>query len=106
MSTYRSRVTGSDEETYQALGESMPCMFCGTVTKHEILCLLSRCARCYANYRAQSQPSPDIGDKGNRGYRDWAYALQRRELAGDRLTQTQRQMWRALIKPASDEVTA
>jgi hypothetical protein len=37
------------------------------------------------------------------GSRDWAYALQARELSGERLTKAQRDMWRSAIHVPIDE---
>lgn len=66
----------------------------------------ARCEPCYEAYCLEPQPSPDAGDKRSGGPKAGAYALKAREEAGERLSQAQRDMWRAVIgrgAPVSDD---
>lgn len=82
---------------YGALGEPMPCLSCGAVTPHDTLRMLgARCHRCYLLYCSELPRAPDSGDK-TADPKSWAHQLRRRELAGERLTKPQRDMWRSAI---------
>lgn len=80
----------------------LPCMWCKAPTLREVLAQYgARCRTCYEGYLRERQPSPDIGDKRTGGPKAWAHALRRREEAGEKLTQAQRDAWRgALQAPA------
>lgn len=76
----------------------LPCRWCDTPTAHSTLSTYgARCYPCYLAYCREAQPSPDVGDKRNRGSRDWARALKHREESGERLSPAQRDMWREAI---------
>lgn len=78
----------------------MPCRTCKTSTDLKTLCDHGgMCFSCYSSWRRAPLPQwPDIGDKAKNGTKDWAGALRRRDMAGERLTPFQRQAWRAALR--------
>lgn len=98
VSTYRKTVVPGSENSSKVIGEPMPCTFCGAITSHETLRMLgARCVPCFRSYCAEVQPAVDVGDK-RKDAKAWAHALRLRELAGERLTAPQREMWRAALR--------
>lgn len=103
--TYRSRT--SDKRVADSVCDSMPpiddhppapCQRCFTLTsRKELSHFGARCRSCFDAFCRHPQPQVDVGDK-REGPRSWAYALKRREEAGEQLTAPQMAMWRAALR--------
>lgn len=107
------------------LGDYLQCPWCGQREDRETLSRGGmRCGPCYEAYLAEIKPgrpvsrnealqmlrglSSNLGDR-SKDPREWARRLQRREIAGERLSQLQRQWWREALRlpadaPANTEV--
>jgi hypothetical protein len=74
------------------------CMWCRAPTAWEVLSRNgARCNRCYEAYQTEPRTFPDVGDSKT-DPRGWAKALKARDEAGDRLTDAQRDMYRAALR--------
>lgn len=74
-----------------------PCTECKKSTLVKTLSQYgARCNACYEFYLTCS-PKYDTANKRADGPKGWAHHLRARELAGARLTPTQRAMWRAAL---------
>jgi hypothetical protein len=103
MSTYRKRL--NDDALLPPHGyapvtqDSLPCRWCNAPTLRETLTAYgARCFRCFEAWQNERREAPDIGDKTERGARDWAHALKRRHEAGDRLTKAQVDAYKAALR--------
>lgn len=78
---------------------SAPCAGCRRDTAVRTLSDFGgMCVACFREKISRPLPeSPDIGDKAKNGERDWANALRRREMRGERLTLFQRDAWRVAL---------
>lgn len=77
--------------------DEAPCSKCRADTQRALLALYgAQCWTCYRAWTGEQQPKSDVGDK-RKGPKEWAFALKRREEAGERLPQASRAMWRAAL---------
>jgi hypothetical protein len=87
------------DATTEASSNYMPCLFCREPTLRETLSLYgARCFKCYEAYCREPRVFHDVGKKSD-DPRAWAYALQRRHEAGERLTPAQVNAYKAVIAP-------
>lgn len=87
-------------------GSRLPCHLCGEPTLHATLTQYgARCYPCYERWCAEPQTGPNVGDRRATGPLAWAHALKTREEAGERLTLSQKVMWReALGRPITGAI--
>lgn len=79
-----------------------PCTECKKSTLVKTLTQYgARCNACYEFYLTCA-PKSDTANKRTDGPKGWAQHLKARELAGARLTPTQREMWRAALNRSAD----
>ena len=94
----RSEIDLPPHGTPPAFETRLPCRFCGSPTLREVLAHYgARCLECYEAYVREPQPAPRVGDK-TIGPRAWASALKARDEAGERLTPSQREMYRDALR--------
>lgn len=75
-----------------------PCSICRTATLSATLSQYgARCHSCYERYLTEGT-KPETADKRTDGPKAWAWFLRSRELAGARLSPTQRSMWRECLR--------
>lgn len=102
MSSYRKAVEKLNQSgSVVVLNEPppQPCMCCRAMTPWKVLAHLgARCTPCFTAY-CNAQPDVMARDMPNRNDspKAWAYALKRREASGERLTQSQKDMWRSAM---------
>jgi hypothetical protein len=93
MSTYRKRINENallPPHGAVPIEDREPCRWCNAPTLRETLSNYgARCFRCFEAWQAERHEVPDVGNKPDRGMRDWAHALKRRHEAGERLTVAQ-----------------
>lgn len=80
--------------------EELLCMSCSRPTKRKTLSDLgARCAQCYEAYRVHPRPGPSISptEPAAQNPRAWAFAMRAREMAGMRLSDLQKRLWREAL---------
>lgn len=82
-----------------------PCRWCDAPTSIATLNQYgARCFGCYESYcRNVPEATPYMADKRKGEPKAWAHSLKAREESGERLSPTQRQMWRAAFGPQLSE---
>lgn len=81
----------------------LACSWCSKSTLRSVLSQYgARCFECFEGYCRRPQDHAQVGDK-EVGPKGWAYALKRREVAGERLTGAQKAMWRTAIGESVDD---
>jgi uncharacterized membrane protein len=101
MSKYGTTVKRLNESESDGAGVEnyRPCTVCKKSTLSATLSQYgARCQSCFVQYVNEAPQPYEGANKRTDGLKAWAWNLRARELAGGRLSPTQRAMWRTALR--------